>query len=138
MEIVKSQTLDNSPFIAAKDELNMAKQAYRSSLSSFLPEVNFFGSLSERDGGFAIVSDIETIKNIGNKKYDYGLTAKMSLFSGFSDYNKMRSLSAKAKAAEESYRRSVCDAVCDAYSAYVTSREARRSCSSRNRPTPNH
>ncbi|MDR1086900.1 MAG: TolC family protein [Endomicrobium sp.] len=119
MEIVKSQTLDNSPFIADKDELNMAKQAYRSSLSSFLPEVNFFGSLSERDGGFAIVSDIETIMNIGNKKYDYGLTAKISLFSGFSDYNKMRSLSAKAKAAEESYRRSVCDAVCDAYSAYV-------------------
>ncbi|MDR2399195.1 MAG: TolC family protein [Endomicrobium sp.] len=116
MEMVRSQTLQNNPSIAAaKYELNMAKQTYRSFLSSFLPDVNFLASLSERDGGFTIVSD----GGKGNKRYDYGLNAKISLFSGFSDYNKMKSLSAKVKAAEESYRRAVCDAVCDAYSAYV-------------------
>jgi outer membrane protein TolC len=43
----------------------------------------------------------------------------MSLFSGFSQYNITRALSAKLKIAQEKYTRVVSNAVCEAYSAYV-------------------
>ena len=92
-EIVESQTLQNNPSIAkAKHDLYIAKQALYSSFSSFLPIINFSVSLAEQDEGFVGIID--------NEQYSYGLAAKVSLFSGFSQYNTTRALSAKLKAAE--------------------------------------
>ncbi|MDR3307241.1 MAG: TolC family protein [Endomicrobium sp.] len=110
-EMVELQTLQNNPSIVqAKYDLDMAKQALYSSFSSFLPNISFLGTLAEQKGGFTF---------LGDKSYSYGLNAKMSLFSGFSEYNKTRSLSAKVKATQELYIRAVSNAVCDTHIAYV-------------------
>jgi outer membrane protein TolC len=143
-EIVESQTLQNNPSIAkAKHDLYIAKQALYSSFSSFLPTINFLGSVAERRGGFfekEIINSnvfvnvssgseqdsmmklalpvLKTI-NMGDKYYSYRFETKMSLFSGFSHYNTTRSLSIKLKIAQENYTKAVSNAVCEAYSAYV-------------------
>ncbi|MDR2251225.1 MAG: TolC family protein [Endomicrobium sp.] len=104
-EIVESQTLQNNPSIAkAKYEVYIAKQTLYSSFSSFLPAISFSGSLAD---------------DHIDKHYSYGLNAQMSLFSGFSQYNTIRALSAKLKTAQANYTRAVSNAVCEAYSAYV-------------------
>jgi outer membrane protein TolC len=105
-EIVEAQTFQNNPSIAkAKYDLYIAKQTLYSSFSSFLPTIIFSGFLAtQKDGDF---SD------------RLGLDIKMSLFSGFSQYNTTRGLSIKLKIAQENYTRAVSNAVCEAYSAYV-------------------
>jgi outer membrane protein TolC len=126
-EIVESQTLQNNPSIAkAKHELYIAKQELYSSFSSFLPIISFSGSLAEKNSAFSGTEIINSIGlpvsipvSLGDKQYFYGLEAKMSLFSGFSQYNNTRALSAKLKSAQENYTRAVSNAVCEAYSAYV-------------------
>ncbi|MDR3195550.1 MAG: TolC family protein [Endomicrobium sp.] len=118
-EMVELQTLQNNPSIAlAKYDLDMANQALYSSFSSFLPNISFSVSLAEKDGGFSFTHTFFKTK-YGDKRYSYGLNAQMSLFSGFSEYNKTRRLSTKVKASQELYIRAVSSAVCDAHTAYV-------------------
>lgn len=122
-EIVESQTLQNNLSIAkAKHELYIAKQTLYSSFSSFLPIISFSVSLSEKNSDFSRpenIMDLFSSTRLSDKQYFYGLKAKMSLFSGFSQYNTTRALSAKLKVAQENYTRAVSNAVCEAYSAYV-------------------
>ncbi|MDR2811497.1 MAG: TolC family protein [Endomicrobium sp.] len=122
-EIVESQTLQNNPSIAkAQHDLYIAKQSLYSSFSSFLPAIRFLNSVTQRRGGFyetRMTEDAGKTVRMGAKYYSYGLESKMSLFSGFSQYNATKALSAKLKAAQESYTRAVSNAICDAYSAYV-------------------
>ncbi|MDR1244729.1 MAG: TolC family protein [Endomicrobium sp.] len=116
-EIVESQTLQNNPSIAkAKHDLYISKQALYSSFSSFLPTINFSGSVVGQNGGFV---GTNVTKSISDNQYSYGVAAKVSLFSGFSQYNTTRALSAKLKAVQENYTRAVSNAVCEAYGAYV-------------------
>jgi outer membrane protein TolC len=133
-EIVESQTLQNNPSIAkAKYALYIAKEELYSSFSSFLPTIGFSVSLQQKDIGFYEQSDKINIEmkdkdyvigknkyeKKGDKQYLCGLDLKMSLFSGFSEYNKTRALSAKLKIAQEDYTRAVSNAVCEAHKAYV-------------------
>jgi outer membrane protein TolC len=119
-EMVELQTLENSPSIKeAKYDLYMAEQAFYSSLSSLLPSVSLFGNLATRNGGFSKTIYGIAVGKLGDQSYNYGLNWQVPVISGFSDYNKLRSLSAKVKAAREAYKRAVSDAVVDAQNAYV-------------------
>jgi outer membrane protein TolC len=114
-EMVEVQTLENNPSIKeAKNDLYMKHQALYASFSLFLPNISLIGTLATKDGGYYNI-----INKLGDAVYRYGVSTNFSLFSGGSDYNKVRSLLAEAKKAQEAYRRAVCDAVLGAQNAYV-------------------
>jgi outer membrane protein TolC len=107
--IVEEQTLKNNPSIAiAKLDLDNAKREYESSFSAFFPKVNFVGNNVRQEQ-----------KNILEQNYSYGLDASLSLFSGFSSYNEVKSKAARVKAKEAAYKRAVSNAIYRANEEYI-------------------
>ncbi|MDR1017408.1 MAG: TolC family protein, partial [Lachnospiraceae bacterium] len=118
VEMVKSQTLKNNPSIAAaKLELDIQKQSFYSSFGAFLPKI----AVSAGIGSASILDEcFELVDVLDNGAYNSNLTVRASLFSGFSDYNNMKSLLAQVKIAQQRYAEIVADAVCIANAKYVT------------------
>lgn len=88
----------NNPVIAREEkELKAARLSYYSSYTNFLPRVS--GSVSQS------ASESET------KKYSYGLSGQLSLFSGFSDWSTLNERQVDLKIAEENYRRTLSDVI---------------------------
>ncbi|MDR0956564.1 MAG: TolC family protein [Endomicrobium sp.] len=109
IQIVEEQTLKSNPSIAlAKLDLDNAKREYKSSFDAFLPKVNF------------VVNTIrKNQENILIQGYSYGLNVSLSLFSGFSNYNEVKSKAARVKVKEAAYKRVVCDAIYKVNKEYI-------------------
>ncbi|MDR0724270.1 MAG: TolC family protein [Endomicrobium sp.] len=99
---VEEQTIKNSLLLkAAQLDLNIAKQEYDTTISLFLPKVNFAGRVSDSK------NELQSSNKI--RDYSLGLEGSLSLFEGFSSYNELKAKSAKLKIAQASYDRTVAD-----------------------------
>ncbi|MCL2506566.1 MAG: TolC family protein [Endomicrobia bacterium] len=114
-EIVVQQTLEKNPLIqSAKLRLENAQQAYNRSLSGYMPMVSLRGSASQRGGDAA-----DGINTTFSRSYSYGLSANLSIFSGFDTYNDVRQKSTELKIAQLSYDRVVSDVAYEVTSQYI-------------------
>ncbi|MCL2335677.1 MAG: TolC family protein [Endomicrobia bacterium] len=106
---VVRQTNEFNPSVkTAKFKLDNAKQAYNRSLSGFMPDVslNAAAGQSGGDSGFS-------------RSYSYGLSAGLTIFSGFSTYNEVKQRSTELESAQVTYNRAVSDAAYNVETQYI-------------------
>jgi outer membrane protein TolC len=108
-KIILEQTLVNNPLVSSSQlQLENAKNAYKVAFSAFLPSVDLSAQTEKNYSN-----------NIENSGYSIGGTVSLSIFSGFSDYNNLKSKSAEIDLAQASYQRAVSDAVYEVMNQYV-------------------
>ncbi|MDR3112072.1 MAG: TolC family protein [Elusimicrobiota bacterium] len=110
LKTIKENTLQSNPnVIAAKLQLENAKQAYKTSISAFLPNVDF-----------AIQAQQSQLQNYDVvEKHSYGLTSALSIFSGFYSYNDLKEKFAEIKVAQSKFDRTVSNAAFEAKVNYI-------------------
>jgi outer membrane protein TolC len=108
-ETVKTQTLKNNCSIAAaKLALDNAKQEYNSSLSSFLPKINFIGNFPCNESKKNFLRD-----------YSCELEITIPLFEGFETYSYVKTKASEFKSAQASYSMTVSNELHKADVAYI-------------------
>jgi outer membrane protein TolC len=106
--IVNRTGAANPSIQTAKLKLENAKQAYNRSLSGYMPDVSLRGNASQGEND-----------NRFSRNYSYGLSASLSIFSGFGTYSDVKQKSAELKAAQAAYDRTVSDAAYNAAAQYI-------------------
>lgn len=108
-ESIARRTEKNNPSVqSAKIKFENAKIACKNAMSGYFPEIILKGAASQGENS-----------NNFSRSYSYGLSAGLSLFSGFETYNTVRQKNAELKAAEADYKRAVSDAAYEAATQYV-------------------
>ncbi len=105
-----STALEHNPSIRkAQETLTAAKQTYVRSRSNFLPQLTATAGTSQSDSSSA---------GFG-REASLGLSARLSIFSGFSDISELRSREADIRIAEAAYTRALADVMLDVRKSFI-------------------
>ena len=93
---------NNNPLLVkAEKSVKLARLQYQSSFTNFLPQLSANAGVSQTDSDGSGWS----------KDYSYGLSGKLSVFSGFSDTSNTSSKSIRLKIAEAEYKKTFAEVV---------------------------
>jgi outer membrane protein TolC len=102
-EQVLSETKTKNPtLIKSKYLLDQAELNYKIALSNFWPKITASAEVSQ-SGSNLLSEDIVS--------YSYGISGKLSLFNGFSDFVQLKIKNIELKIAQEQYNRTLADVV---------------------------
>ncbi|OQA92493.1 MAG: Outer membrane efflux protein BepC precursor [Elusimicrobia bacterium ADurb.Bin231] len=100
-DILAAAKQNNSTLIKTKKSLEIANNNYYAAISNFLPQITASASAG-RSG-----SDSSSASN----DYSYGISGRLSLFSGFSDYSVLKIKNIELKIAKTEYDRVLSDMI---------------------------
>ncbi|MDD5686899.1 MAG: TolC family protein [Elusimicrobia bacterium] len=100
-DVLAEAKTKNPDLIKAEKGIKKARLSYYSSFTNFLPQLS-----ASAGAGQSKSSD-----NSESKNYSYGLSGRLSLFSGFSDISQSQSSNIGLKIAELEYKRALSDMV---------------------------
>lgn len=92
-DVLETAKKNNPLLVKAEKTVKLARLQYRSSFTNFLPQLSANAGVSQADSGGSVWS----------KDYSYGLSGKLSVFSGFSDISNTSSKSIQLKIAQAEY-----------------------------------
>jgi len=99
----------NSTLIRAEESIKNARLSYHVSFTNFLPQLSASAGISESK------SDVSDIR----ESYSYGLSGRLSLFSGFSDISQLKSRKLDLQIAELEYKRVLSDTIYNLKTSFV-------------------
>ncbi|MBA7510779.1 hypothetical protein ES705_02766 [subsurface metagenome] len=101
----------NPGIISAHQSLKSARLSYRSAFTNFLPQ--FSASAGWRKS--SSITSFESFAEGGseNEEFNYGISGRLSIFSGFKNSSKLKQERAELKREEAKFKRTVSDTIYD-------------------------
>jgi len=100
----------NPRIISARESLKSAGLSYKSSFTNFLPQVSASAGWSKSSS----ITSFESFAEGGseNEEFNYGISGRLSVFSGFKNSSSLKQRRAELKGEEASFERTVSDTIC--------------------------
>ena len=101
----------NPGIISAHQSLKSARLSYRSAFTNFLPQLSASAGWKKSSS----ITSFESFAEGGseNEEFNYGISGKLSIFSGFKNSSKLKRERAELKREEAKFKRTVSDTVYD-------------------------
>ncbi len=101
----------NPGIISAHQSLKSARLSYRSAFTNFLPQLSASAGWKKSSS----ITSFESFAEGGseNEEFNYGISGKLSIFSGFKNSSKLKQERAELKREEAKFKRTVSDTVYD-------------------------
>ncbi len=110
-DVLREAKEKNPQIITAGQSLKSASLSYKSSFTSFLPQISASAGWTKSSS----ITSFETFAEGGseNEEFNYGISGKLSVFSGFKNSSKLKQQRAEFKGEEAKFERSVSDTIYD-------------------------
>ena len=101
----------NPGIISAHQSLKSARLSYRSAFTNFLPQLSASAGWKKSSS----ITSFESFAEGGseNEEFDYGISGRLSIFSGFKNSSKLKQERAELKREKAKFKRTVSDTVYD-------------------------
>jgi len=110
-DVLREAKEKNPGIISARQSLKSAGFSYRSAFSNFLPQISASAGWKKSSS----ITSFESFAEGGgeNEEFNYGITGKLSIFSGFKNSSKLKQGRAELEREEETFRRALSDTIYD-------------------------
>ena len=101
----------NPRIISARESLKSASLSYKSSFTSFLPQISASAGWTKSSS----ITSFESFAEGGreDEEFNYGISGRLSVFSGFKNSSKLKQEKAGVKQEEAKFKRTVSDTIYD-------------------------
>ena len=110
-DVLREAEKKNPRIISARQSLKSASLSYKSSFTNFLPQISASAGWKKSSS----ITSFESFAEGGHEdeEFNYGISGKLSIFSGFKNSSKLKQQRAEFKAEEAKFERTVSDTVYD-------------------------
>jgi len=117
----------NPGIISARESLKSAGLSYKSSFTNFLPQISASAGWNKSSS----ITSFESFAEGGreDEEFNYGISGRLSIFSGFKNSSSLKQQRAELKGEEASFERTVSDTICDLKVAFAQVLKAQKTIS---------
>jgi len=110
-DVLREAKEKNPRIITAGQSLKSASLSYKSSFTSFLPQISASAGWNKSSS----ITSFESFAEGGreDEEFNYGISGRLSVFSGFKNSSSLKQQRAELKGEEASFERTVSDTICD-------------------------
>lgn len=110
-DVLREAKEKNPGIITAGQSLKSASLSYKSSFTSFLPQISASAGWTKSSS----ITSFESFAEGGseNEEFNYGISGRLSVFSGFKNSSKLKQQRAEFKGEEAKFGRTVSDTIYD-------------------------
>jgi len=110
-DVLSEAKKKNPGIISAHQSLKSASLSYKSSFTNFLPQLSASAGWRKSSS----ITSFESFAEGGreNEEFNYGISGRLSIFSGFKNSSKLKQKRAELKREEAKFKRTVSDTVYD-------------------------
>lgn len=110
-DVLSEAKKKNPGIISAHQSLKSARLSYRRAFTNFLPQLSASAGWKKSSS----ITSFESFAEGGseNEEFNYGISGKLSIFSGFKNSSKLKQERAELKREEAKFKRTVSDTVYD-------------------------
>lgn len=110
-DVLSEAKKKNPGIISAHQSLKSARLSYRSAFTNFLPQLSASAGWRKSSS----ITSFESFAEGGseNEEFNYGISGRLSIFSGFKNSSKLKQERAELKREEAKFKRTVSDTVYD-------------------------